>query len=593
MSSFEGIIHLIGIALALIIGILADKFSNKNQKFPRIILLLLGGFLLNELSVIQIGRKIIIEEDLEYVALIVELTLSLVLFKEGLELNLQALKKYLKPVLLLASIGLAISTFISAFILYLITPMTIYFAILVSGLLAPTDPAATFSLFKGGLRIKPKEMSIIGGESAFNDAIAIVLVTTVFIESVVHNTLVLNIYVIIEILSSFFGGILLGYMLGRFFLRINNKLDHYTQTNYISISLVILTFTLSQYLHIYGINISAAITSLTAGAVFGNPQFFRIERFSQHHLHEFQSNISELAELLSFVTIGMLISPIHLGESLGIGLTIAVIAIISRTITIIILSKPSKIDFKESIFISMGGMRGLATGVLAAIVLPPLIGLDTPFPREIFLNSILFALLFTSLIQGLSIKKIGYKTDSLIHADKRQELRLERRIITSEISFYRRKLDKKEMSKAEYSALAIPLYDKLGAIKIAIEAERKSRVQRFKNLLNDFEKILVILDDLTNYNIDKIKHDQDNSLLNEKISYYEKEEDKLSDQIINEIEKLRSKFDYITETEDKETGQVTQLIQTMQEKIAELNEKYNSVACDRICEKINDIEVDN
>lgn len=100
------------------------------------------------------GGRFIEKDDLEFVALILELALSVVLFKEGLELDLIAVKKFIGSILLLATVGVVVSTVISATFLYLITPLTFHLAILISGTLAPTDPAATFSLFKGGLRIK-------------------------------------------------------------------------------------------------------------------------------------------------------------------------------------------------------------------------------------------------------------------------------------------------------------------------------------------------------------------------------------------------------------------------------------------------------
>lgn len=100
------------------------------------------------------GGRFIEKDDLEFVALILELALSVVLFKEGLELDLIAVKKFIGSILLLATVGVVVSTVISATFLYLITPLAFYLAILISGTLAPTDPAATFSLFKGGLRIK-------------------------------------------------------------------------------------------------------------------------------------------------------------------------------------------------------------------------------------------------------------------------------------------------------------------------------------------------------------------------------------------------------------------------------------------------------
>lgn len=103
-------------------GIIVDKITNKNQKFHGLILLLIGGFILNEFIGIPMGGRFIEKDDLEFVALILELALSIVLFKEGLELDLIAVKKFIGSILLLATVGVVVSTVISATFLYLITP---------------------------------------------------------------------------------------------------------------------------------------------------------------------------------------------------------------------------------------------------------------------------------------------------------------------------------------------------------------------------------------------------------------------------------------------------------------------------------------
>lgn len=592
---YSGIERLLGIALALTLGIIVDKITNKNQRFPRLILLLIGGFLLNEFIGIPLGGRFIEKDDLEFVALILELALSVVLFKEGLELDLVAVKKFIGSILLLATVGVVVSTVISATFLYLITPLTFYLAILISGTLAPTDPAATFSLFKGGLRIKAKEKNIIGGESALNDAVAIVLVTTVFLKSAINNELALDAHVLIDLSTSFFGGIFLGYVLGRLFLKINSKLDHHSQTNMISLSLVLLTFVLSTYLRELGVEISAPITSLTAGIVFGNPQFFKIDRFSQEHLHEFQSNISELGELLAFVTIGMLFTPTDdILLSAGMGILIGVLAIVSRTISIAILRFPTNISLKESFFIAMGGMRGLATGVLAVLVLPHIGPILTErITESVFIDAILFGLITTAAIQGLTIKYIGRKTSSIIIADKRKELRIDRRVITSRISFYKRMLDQGEITKTRYEDMTIPLYDKLTLIRRSIEKERKDDLERFGDLIEEFEMATSVLRDLISYKIELSSETNRNTeVVDEKIKELEEVEEELTKKLLVEIDVLHIKRDYINETQDKASGQVHDLILEVHNKICGLNDKYKTNSCEKLSDKIHQIAGD-
>lgn len=590
---YDGVARLLGIALAVVIGIIVDRITDRNKKFPKLVLLVLGGFFLNEISSYQFGNKFIEDSDIEFAAMLVELTLSLVLFKEGLELDLKSFKEHLKPIIIMATIGLSLNTLISGLLLVILTPLAFFLAVLISGLLAPTDPAATFSLFKGDLRIKPKEKSIIGGESALNDAVAIVLVTTVFVRQAVKNSLVLDISVFLSILSSFFGGLILGYLLGRLFLRINSKMTHYSQTNYISLGLVLLTFTLSAYLHSIHIEVSAAITALTAGTVFGNPHFFNTERFPQHHLHEFQGNFSELAELLAFVTIGMLITPNDLGISIIFGIVFGLLAILGRTITMIILSRPSGLNIKESIFISIGGMRGLATGVLAVIILPELKSVfSSTFTQHIFVNSIVIGLIVTSLVQGLSVKYIGGKTSSLLIADIGKELRLNRRLLTSELSFMKRKLDDGLISKDRYRHLSLPLQDKLAKIKEEIESVRNEKMHIFEEVLFQFEMNTYVLHELIEYR-DKVllPNDRDDISVKEKIKELEKKEEELMNVLLLEIDITKRRLNYVLETEDKEFVRVTSLAKLFGEKIQMLKDTYPTLACEKLWERMETLKI--
>ena len=107
--AFAGVTSLLGIALFLIVGILADKVSNRNQRFPRLVLLILGGFLLEQLGLVTFLGSVFVDiESEEFIEFVAELALGLVLFREGLELNLSSFLRNLKPVLILAFIGFVV-----------------------------------------------------------------------------------------------------------------------------------------------------------------------------------------------------------------------------------------------------------------------------------------------------------------------------------------------------------------------------------------------------------------------------------------------------------------------------------------------------
>lgn len=586
--AFAGVTSLLGIALFLIVGILADKVSNRNQRFPRLVLLIFGGFLLEQLGLVTFLGTIFVDiESEEFIEFVAELALGLVLFREGLELNLSSFLRNLKPVLILAFVGLIITTVIFASIVSLITPLSFLLALLVAGILAPTDPAATFSIFKGGLRINPKEKEIMGSESALNDAVAIVLVTTLFITSVLNDKFTFDISVIIAIVTSFFGGILLGLILGLLFMRINARLDHHAQTNYISLGLVFLSFTISILLH-GTIEISAAITSLTAGAVFANPHLFGYPRFSHRHLHEFQTNISEIGEILAFSLLGILITLDNIWAAILVGFVFAVVIILSRLISIAgLLRKPAKLTLNESIFISWGGMRGLATGVLAIIAYIEIEKSDSvPIEAGFFLNSILIGLIFTALIQSLSLKYVGNKTSSIKLSDKRSEYRAERRIITSQLSYYRKKLESAEIGLSQYDSITLPLRDQLAHIVDQIEMEKKSEKERLDQSIREFEMVIAVLQDAFTYKEFLIKNKREVFYLEEKIIEYEGNEERLMEDILVRLDIILIKKQSAEKAEDAELiNEADEIIDFAKNKICKIRDNFPTYTSSKLYEK--------
>ncbi|MFV2013827.1 MAG: cation:proton antiporter, partial [Candidatus Heimdallarchaeota archaeon] len=526
-------VALAGFAILLLAGLFSDKLSKRNARFPRLIALIVGGIILGQIAKASpLSTVIGAISDPSLVLFIAEFALTLVLFKEGLELNLTAFRKSLRSVLILAFGAVILSSFIFAFVITLFTPINFFIALLIAGILAPTDPAATFSMFKGGLRLKPKEKNIIGSESALNDAVAIVLVTELFLSAAETGTIDISLVVLFAVFTGFFGGILLGYIMGLIFLKINQHLDHYVQTNYLSLALVGLTFVIPVFLHEYGITISPAITSLTAGTVFGNPQFFKFPRFAKSHIHEFNNGIAEIGEIVAFGAFGTLFSFVDFWLALGIALLFTIVTLGSRYIVVVyILRFPSGLTKNESIFIAWGGMRGLATGVLAIIAYQTFLLHNNAVSNirpEVFLTSILIGLIIMTIVQGSTLKIVGMKTKSINVSNRKTDLLIERKIIISKLAFYQKERDIQELTMNEYKELTIPLRDRLTQIFHELQLEIVSRRERMRSYLKELELITTVIVDLG--------IDQDNVTLHEMHQEIKDNEDEIVEKIQTQLE---------------------------------------------------------
>ncbi|MHA2277064.1 MAG: cation:proton antiporter domain-containing protein [Candidatus Kariarchaeaceae archaeon] len=582
---------LAGFAVLLLAGLFSDKLSKRNARFPRLIMLLLSGIILGQLARISnLGFVIDAVADPESVLFLAKLALSLVLFREGLELNLNAFRQSLRSILILSFGAVILISFLFAFTITLVTPLNFFIALLIAGILAPTDPAATFSMFKGGLRLKEKERNIIGSESALNDAVAIVIVTELFLSAAEKGKFVFSFDILASVFTGFFGGIILGYVLGIVFLKINQTLDYYMQTNYLSLVLVVLSFMIPVFLEEYSVTISAAITSLTAGAVFGNPQFFNFPRYEKAHIHEFNGGVSEIGEIVAFGAFGTLFSFTDFWLVFAFAFLFSIITLISRYVVVVYLLRfPSGLTQNESKFIAWGGMRGLATAVLAIIAYQTFLLHDIPIGQtvikpEVFLSSILLCLIMMTIVQGSTLKRVGLQTNSINLSNRKTDLLVERRIIISKLAFYQRERDSNEISLNEYKELTFPLRDQLSKIYRELQLEIVSRRERMRSYIKELEMINTVIIDLGIDNDDLVQHDLHRDIKrNERLTV---------DKIGSQLEILRLEL-FSAKSRSVDKKNILEILTETKEPLEDLILKAQSKQTAKIIDQLNSILDEN
>jgi len=169
------------IVAAILIGGAAIAKIAEQYKFPYPIFLIIAGLALG--TVIE-GDDLLAGLGIDFIA---QLTLTTVLFYAGLTMNLKELRLSVKSIALLATIGVLLTSLIAGVTIALFSAtIGLGAALLIGAILSPTDPAALFSVLEsGGVRVKRKLVSILEGEAVFNDATAIILVSTVFLALVV------------------------------------------------------------------------------------------------------------------------------------------------------------------------------------------------------------------------------------------------------------------------------------------------------------------------------------------------------------------------------------------------------------------------
>ena len=118
-------------------------------------------------------------ESIDFDRLVLHGILGALLFAGSLHINLEDLAKQKGIIILLASVGVVMSTVIVGSAMFYVLGwlgigIPFIYCLLFGALISPTDPIAVLSILKtvGA----PKELeTIIGGESLFNDGVAVVI----------------------------------------------------------------------------------------------------------------------------------------------------------------------------------------------------------------------------------------------------------------------------------------------------------------------------------------------------------------------------------------------------------------------------------
>ena len=130
---------------------------------------ILVGYLSSRIEFLAPMREVQLSPDI-----ILFLILPTLLFEASINIDASLLRRNLLPILLLATVGLLISTAIVGIGISVATPLTLGTALLFGALISATDPVAVIALFKE-LGVPKRLSTLVDGESLFNDATAIVM----------------------------------------------------------------------------------------------------------------------------------------------------------------------------------------------------------------------------------------------------------------------------------------------------------------------------------------------------------------------------------------------------------------------------------
>jgi CPA1 family monovalent cation:H+ antiporter len=365
-----------------------------------LILLIIGQF--NDALLTQ-EKELISNIDFETVLL--DVMLSFLLFAGALHTNFEQLKVQRAPVLVFATLGTLVSTFLVGIMIYFLLQVIgldvkFIYCLLFGALISPTDPIAVLGILKKANAPKILETKIVG-ESLFNDGVGVVVFLTIFSIAASPNANVEFSSVAKLFGQEVIGGIGLGLVLGWITYRMLKSIDDYEVEVIITIATVMGGTMVAHYFHT-----SAPLAMVTAGLFVGNDtvRHSAMSETTETYVDKFWELIDVLLNTILFVLIGMEMLILTLDiNSIIAGLIAVPVVLFCRYASLWLPIKffAKKLDFvpNTNLIMTWGGLRG---GISIALAL----SLTKEMHRELFLVITYIIVIFSIIGQGLTVEKV-------------------------------------------------------------------------------------------------------------------------------------------------------------------------------------------
>ncbi|MCB1606458.1 MAG: sodium:proton antiporter [Xanthomonadales bacterium] len=326
--------------------------------------------------------------------------LGFILFAGALHVNFSDLADEKWMVILTATIGLLISTFIIGFALYWLAGIPFIVALVFGSLISPTDPVAVLGMLKT-IRVPRQLQTKIAGESLFNDGVAVVvflILAAIAFGSDGGETGVADVARLF--VKEALGGALLGAAAGWFTCQLLARVDEYVLEVLMTIALVMGTYALAMALHMSG-----PIAVVLAGLLIGNSGFkYGMSERTRLHVERFWDLIDEILNAALFLLIGIEVLAIPFErESSPVVLAAVPLVLLARVIAV---GAPMAVLARRQTFspgtlpiLVWGGLRG---GISVALAL----SLPSGPERDLLLTVTYCVVVFSILVQGLTVGKL-------------------------------------------------------------------------------------------------------------------------------------------------------------------------------------------
>jgi cell volume regulation protein A len=371
-------------ASMLLAGIVLGSVSSR-MGLPVLLVFLVVGMLAGE-----DGPGGIVFNDVRLAFLVGNLALAIILLDGGLRTRYETFRVGLRPALVLATIGVALTAALLGLFAAWLLGLDWRLGLLLGAVVGSTDAAAVFAILKGsGANLNERLAATLEIESGVNDPMAVFLTVTLI--AVLMGEASSSVAGFAQSFAmQFGGGLFAGYALGQALQWLLGRV----QLSEGLYALLIASGGVLAFAMVNAIGGSGFLAVYLIGLIVGNKRLQADENVLRA-----MDGLAWLAQAGMFLLLGLLVTPRELPALAWPAFLIALfLMLVARPVATVACLAPFRFAARETAFVSWVGLRGAVPVVLA--LFPLMAGIEG---ARIVFNIAFFAVLMSLLVQGSSV----------------------------------------------------------------------------------------------------------------------------------------------------------------------------------------------
>ena len=376
-------------AVVIALCIFTNRFTTKIG-IPAVLVFMAIGMIFGSEGILKIPF-----DNFNQTEMICSAALIFIMFYGGFGTNFKTAKPVLAPAVCLATLGVLLTAVLTGVFCIVVLKMKVMEGLLLGSVVASTDAASVFSILRSKqLNLKNKTASLLELESGSNDPAAYML-TMIILGIMSDNVNNIAIMLFKQVMFGIIFGLGSGYIVYKSLKNIDFEIEG--SDTILMIAMVLFSYAAPSLLGGNGY-----LSVYLFGLYIGNKNFDN--KITMVH---FFDEINQLAQILIFFLLGLLVYPSRLIPMAGTALLVFDgLTFIARPLAVFLIMTPFKAEFRQQVLIAFSGLRGAASIVFAIMVTV------SPVYSKIDVFNIVFCVALISVaFQGLLLPKVAHILD--------------------------------------------------------------------------------------------------------------------------------------------------------------------------------------